>query len=66
MVSQIFNIDQDSEYATDKHIFMIVKTRIKISIDSEGRAYDNIIIEGFWNSLRYENIYLTSYSNKGG
>ncbi|PMP85577.1 MAG: hypothetical protein C0174_03965 [Thermodesulfobium narugense] len=30
--------------------------------DSKGRAYDNIIIERFFRSLKYENIYLINYS----
>ena len=27
-----------------------------------GRAYDNIFIERFWRSLKYEDIYLKDYS----
>ncbi|MBF0119387.1 MAG: transposase [Desulfobacterales bacterium] len=28
---------------------------------SEGRASDNVSIEGFFNTLKYENIYITDY-----
>ena len=31
-------------------------------MDHRGRAYDNIFIERFWRSLKYEDIYLKEYS----
>ena len=34
-----------------------------MSMDSRGRALDNIFIERFWRSLKYENIYLNDYSD---
>ena len=34
---------------------------IKISMDSKGRAKDNIIIERFFRSLKHEDIYLKEY-----
>jgi hypothetical protein len=33
-----------------------------ILLDSKEKTYDNIIIERFWRNLKYENVYLTSYS----
>ncbi|MBZ0198871.1 MAG: integrase core domain-containing protein [Ignavibacteriaceae bacterium] len=32
-----------------------------MSMDSKGRALDNIYIERFWRSLKYEDIYLNDY-----
>jgi len=32
-------------------------------MDGKGRATDNIAIERFWRSLKYENIYLYSYKS---
>ena len=32
-------------------------------MDSKGRCYDNIYIERFWRTLKYEEIYLKSYDN---
>ena len=29
--------------------------------DGRGRAFDNIFIERFWRSLKYEDIYLNDY-----
>lgn len=34
---------------------------IQINMDGKGRAYDNIMIERFWRTLKYEEIYLNSY-----
>ncbi len=32
-------------------------------MDSKGRALDNIFIERFWRTLKYEHLYLRAYSD---
>lgn len=32
-------------------------------MDSKGRAFDNIYIERFWKTIKYEDIYLKGYEN---
>ena len=32
-------------------------------MDGKGRALDNIFVERLWRSLKYEEIYLNSYSD---
>jgi putative transposase len=32
------------------------------SLDAKGRSIDNIVIERFWRTIKYENIYPTSYN----
>jgi putative transposase len=32
-------------------------------MDGKGRWLDNVIIERFWRSIKYEDIYLKSYEN---
>ncbi|SFW48745.1 Integrase core domain-containing protein, partial [Chitinophaga sancti] len=34
-----------------------------LSMDGVGRATDNITIERFWRSIKYENIYLNAYDS---
>jgi putative transposase len=34
-------------------------------MDGKGRWLDNVVIERFWRSLKYEDIYLGSYENGG-
>ena len=36
---------------------------MKISRDGRGRAKDNIFIERFWRSIKYEDIYLNAYED---
>ena len=41
---------------------MLQRAEVQISMDGRGRALDNIFIERFWRSLKYEDIYLSDYS----
>jgi len=58
---EIFNTDQGSQYTSMLFTNELKKNGITISMDGKGRALDNIYIERFWRSLKYENIYLSSY-----
>ncbi|PHS41284.1 MAG: IS3 family transposase [Sulfurovum sp.] len=60
---EIFNTDQGSQYTAKAHIDILKKHNIKISMDGKGRATDNICIERFWRSIKYEEIYLNEYKN---
>jgi putative transposase len=60
---EIFNTDQGSQYTAKAHIDILKKHAIKISMDGKGRATDNICIERFWRSIKYEEVYLNEYSN---
>jgi putative transposase len=58
---EIFNTDQGSQYTSQKHTQLLLDNDIKISMDGKGRATDNIAIERFWRSAKYENIYIHEY-----
>ena len=58
---EIFNTDQGSQYTSNAHTQLLIGHGIKISMDGKGRATDNIAIERFWRSAKYENIYLNEY-----
>ena len=60
---EIFNTDQGSQYTAKAHVNILKKHDIKISMDGKGRATDNICIERFWRSIKYEEIYLNEYKN---
>jgi len=60
---EIFNTDQGSQYTSKSHVNILKKHNIKISMDGKGRATDNICIERFWRSIKYEEIYLNEYKN---
>lgn len=60
---EIFNTDQGSQYTAKVHTDILNKHNIKISMDGVGRATDNIAIERFWRTIKYEEIYLNEYKN---
>jgi putative transposase len=55
---EIHNSDQGSQYTSAQYIKVLKKNDIQISMDGKGRALDNIYIERFWKSIKYEKIYL--------
>lgn len=59
---EIFNTDQGSQYTAQAHIEILKEHDIKISMDGKGRATDNICIERFWRTIKYEDIYLNEYN----
>lgn len=58
----IMNSDQGSHFTSPKYVNLFLEAGVRISMDHRGRAYDNIFIERFWRSLKYEDIYLKDYS----
>ena len=62
-VPAIFNTDQGSQFTSKSFISILEKNGIQISMDSKGRALDNIYIERLWRSLKYEEIYLNEYQS---
>jgi len=60
---EIFNTDQGSQYTAQAHVDILKKNDIKISMDGKGRSIDNICIERFWRSIKYEEIYLNDYKS---
>ena len=59
---EIFNTDQGSQYTSYIHTQTLKDHGITISMDSVGRATDNIAIERFWRSAKVERIYLNQYN----
>ena len=59
----IFNTDQGSQYTSEIETKALKVTNVKISMDGKARLIDNIFIERLWRTVKYENVYLQSYSN---
>ena len=55
---EILNSDQGSQYTCDNWINCLKEHEVKISMDGKGRALDNIYIERFWRTIKYDHIYL--------
>ena len=60
---EIFNFDQGSQYTAQVHVNILKEHDIKISMDGKGRSIDNICIERFWRTIKYEEIYLNDYKS---
>jgi len=58
---EIVNSDQGSQFTDEKWAAVLKENRIGISMDGKGRCLDNIYIERFWRSLKYEDFYLNDY-----
>ena len=58
---EIVNTDQGSQFTSQTWTNMLTRNGIKISMDGAGRCMDNIHIERFWRTLKYEDIYLMVY-----
>lgn len=56
---EIVNTDQGSQFTSEIFTSLLAEHGIRISMDGRGRAIDNIFIERFWRSIKYEHIYLS-------
>jgi putative transposase len=58
---EIFNTDQGVQFTSEEFTGLLKERQIRISMDSKGRALDNIFVERLWRSVKYEDIYLKGY-----
>jgi len=59
----IFNTDQGSQFTSVDFLKILKGRSIRISMDGRGRAIDNILIERFWRSIKYELIYVSDFAD---
>jgi putative transposase len=60
---EIFNTDQGCQFTSREWTERLEERGVVISMDGRGCWLDNVVIERFWRSLKYEDIYLKSYEN---
>ena len=60
-IPEIMNTDQGSQFTSEQWLSFLKDNGIIISMDGKGRWLDNVAIERFWRSIKYEDIYLKSY-----
>lgn len=61
-IPEIHNSDQGSQMTAKEYVSILQQyPTIRISMDHRGRCFDNIFIERFWRSLKYEEVYLKEY-----
>ena len=55
----IINSDQGSQFTSDEYIDYVKSLEtVKISMDGKGRAIDNVYIERFFRTIKYDKLYL--------
>lgn len=62
-VPVIWNSDQGSHFTSPQYIQLLQNEHIQISMDSKGRALDNIFTERLWRTVKYEEVYLHDYTS---
>ena len=60
---QIFNSDQGSQYTGNEHTGILKNNNIQISMNGKGRSIDNIVIERFFRTLKYNCIFINDFKN---
>ena len=60
---KIFNTDQGVQYTSKEHTDILKQNQIEISMDGKGRCLDNVFIERFWRSIKYEYLNLKEYES---
>lgn len=56
---EIINTDQGSQFTSETFIQSVKDTeKTRLSMDGKGRAIDNVFIERFWRTIKYEHVYL--------
>jgi putative transposase len=57
----IFNTDQGSQFTSEGFTTVLTAAGIAISMDGVGRAFDNIMVERLWRTVKYEAVYLRDW-----
>ena len=58
---EIFNTDQGVQFTSSGFTGRLEAGGIRISMDGRGRAFDNIMVERLWRTVKYEDVYLKGY-----
>jgi putative transposase len=60
-VPEIVNTDQGCQFTCSEFIVKLKAHEIAISMDGKGCWRDNVFIERFWKTLKYQEVYLRAY-----
>lgn len=58
---EILNSDQGSQFTNPAFSGALKDAGVKISMNGKGRALDNLPIERFWRTLKWDEVYLKDY-----
>ncbi len=58
---EIVNTDQGSQFTANEFVTAVGKCKAAQSMDGKGAWRDNVFIERFWRTLKYDEVYLHAY-----
>jgi putative transposase len=58
---EMMNTDQGCQYTSKAWTEVLIDAGVQISMDGKRRWIDNVMVERFWRSIKYEDIYLREY-----
>lgn len=59
----IFNSDQGCQFTSNDFTARLLAANVRISMDGQGRCFDNIFIERLWRTVKYEEVYIYDYND---
>jgi len=59
----ILNSDQGPQFTSDDYVQFLKSHCIQQSMDGKARWVDNVVIERWFRSLKYEDVYINEYNN---
>ncbi len=60
---EIFHSDQGSQFTCEQMNTVLLLSQVKGSMTGKGRCLDNVYIERFWRSFKFEDLYLRDYAS---
>ena len=60
---EIVNTDQGSQFTATEFTDVVLAKGCKLSINGRGAWRDNVFVERFWRSVKYERVYLKAYDS---
>ena len=62
-IPEIVNTDQGSQFTATEFTEVVLAKGCKLSMDGRGAWRDNVFVERFWRSVKYERVYLKAYDS---
>lgn len=62
-VPEIVNTDQGSQFTSEEFVEAALDRGAELSMDGKGAWKDNVFIERFWRTVKYEEVYLRAYTS---
>jgi putative transposase len=59
----IFNADQSSQFTSHAFTSLLAAAGISTGMDGKGAWRDNVFVERFWRSIKYEEVYPKAYDS---